>query len=98
MKRVGLEIFLAVASTMVFSGRSNANEQKPSDNRLLAWTIQIARHVKEPPGWTEYEHRKIDDLAFSPDDQRLIVCCQRVENFSPKVATALWNSIVCHSE
>lgn len=73
MKRVGLRITLAVASTVVSLGPGDANEQKPSDNRLLVWTIQVARHVKEPLDWTEYEHRKIDDLAFSPDDQRLAV-------------------------
>jgi hypothetical protein len=57
----------------MFPGHSDAKEQSPSDNRLLVWTIQVARHVKEPHGWTEYEHREIDDLAFSPDDQRLAV-------------------------
>jgi len=73
MKRIGLRIILAVASTALSSGRSDANEQNPSDNRLLVWMLQFGRHVKEPTGWTEYEHRKIDDMAFSPDDQRLAV-------------------------
>lgn len=71
MKRVGLRIIFAAAA--MSTALSHAKDQSISDNRILVWTVQVAHHVKEPAGWTEYEHRKIDDLAFSPDDQRLAV-------------------------
>ena len=66
-------VVLAAIAVLMFSGLTSTEAQSISDSRRRVWATHIAQLLREPPGWAQVEHHETEDLAFSPDDQRLAV-------------------------
>jgi hypothetical protein len=54
------------------------------------WALRINDLLVEPPGWTAASHHEIQDIAFSPDNNRLALTIQHVQQVSER--NFLWNT------
>jgi hypothetical protein len=72
---VGLAVLVLLAPESVGADTASAGKQQ-------VWVSQIAKLVKEPPGWTAVERHETGGVAFSPDDKLLAVTLGHVERDS----------------
>jgi hypothetical protein len=75
---------LATLVLLVFLVPESAGADTPSAGRRQVWAMQIAKLVKEPPGWTAVERHETGALAFSPDDKLLAVTLGHVQRVSQR--------------
>src|SRR5260221_2186402 len=64
---------LAALAVLVLLDVDNIEGQISSVGMQQVWASPVPQLVREPPGWREIEHHETVAVAFSPDDQRLVV-------------------------
>jgi|SRR5579863_374767 len=74
--------FLFGLVALMFLVPESVGADTASADRQQVWVTQIAKLLKEPPGWTEVERHETEAVAFSPDDKLLAVTLGHVERVS----------------